>query len=137
MKEDAEVGIISADALFLVAKAAEMFLSEVSVKAFIHARYDRRKTLSYKDVARHIKESESLEFLEDHIPDLIAVSEAIANRREAMKELSFAAQEAPLDQSQVDLNGKTDAHPVHLNDSNDDNLLLSQKGENEENNKLF
>ncbi|KAF2075805.1 hypothetical protein CYY_002888 [Polysphondylium violaceum] len=71
MKSDKDVKIISADALFLVTKSTEMFLDYLVKEAYKKTTGDSRKILSYKDLAAAVGDIDSLEFLDDIIPEKV------------------------------------------------------------------
>jgi len=74
MKSDKDVKIISADALFLVTKSTEMFLEYLVKEAYKKTTHDSRKILSYKDLATTVKDVDSLEFLDDIIPEKVTAT---------------------------------------------------------------
>jgi nuclear transcription factor Y gamma len=49
MKLDEEVKMISAEAPILFAKAAELFIQEVTVRAWLHTEENKRRTLQVMD----------------------------------------------------------------------------------------
>ena len=48
MKLDDEVKMISAEAPILFAKAAELFIQEVTVRSWLHTEENKRRTLQVK-----------------------------------------------------------------------------------------
>ena len=66
--------MISAEAPILFAKACEMFIIEMTHKAYFHAKKNNRKTLQRNDIAQAITDTEIYDFLLDIIPreELIA-----------------------------------------------------------------
>ncbi|KZV79563.1 histone-fold-containing protein [Exidia glandulosa HHB12029] len=68
MKSDPEVKMIAADAPILFCKACEIFIAEITARAFIIADSDKRRTLSRSDIAKAIGKSDQFDFLIDIIP---------------------------------------------------------------------
>ena len=60
--------MISAEAPILFAKACEMFIIEMTHKAYYHAKKNNRKTLQRNDIAQAITDTEIYDFLLDIIP---------------------------------------------------------------------
>lgn len=54
MKLDDDVKMISAEAPVLFAKAAEMFITELTMRAWIHTEDNKRRTLQRNDIAMAI-----------------------------------------------------------------------------------
>ncbi|EJD42413.1 histone-fold-containing protein [Auricularia subglabra TFB-10046 SS5] len=68
MKSDPDVKMIAADAPILFCKACEIFIAEITARAFIIADSDKRRTLSRSDIAKAISKSDQFDFLIDIIP---------------------------------------------------------------------
>lgn len=68
MKSDPEVKMISADAPILFSKACEIFISEVTARAYLVAEQHKRRTLAKADVARALSKSDQFDFLIDIVP---------------------------------------------------------------------
>jgi len=68
MKSDPEVKMIAADAPILFCKACEMFISEITARAFIIADSNKRRTLSRSDIAKALSKSDQFDFLIDIVP---------------------------------------------------------------------
>lgn len=60
--------MISAEAPILFAKACEMFIIEMTHKAYYYAKKNNRKTLQRNDIAQAITDTEIYDFLLDIIP---------------------------------------------------------------------
>ena len=60
--------MISAEAPILFAKACEMFIIEMTHKAYFYAKKNNRKTLQRKDIAAAITDTEIYDFLLDIMP---------------------------------------------------------------------
>jgi len=68
MKSDREVKMISSEAPILFAKACEIFISEITIRAWQHAEENRRRTLQRSDVAAALARSDQFDFLIDLLP---------------------------------------------------------------------
>ncbi|KAI0075432.1 histone-fold-containing protein [Panus rudis PR-1116 ss-1] len=68
MKSDPEVKMIAADAPILFCKACEIFIAEITARAFIIADSNKRRTLSRADIAKAISKSDQFDFLIDIVP---------------------------------------------------------------------
>ena len=55
MKLDDEVKMISAEAPIVFAKAAEMFIQEVTIRAWLHTEENKRRTLQVKKKFNQIR----------------------------------------------------------------------------------
>ncbi|CAG9766573.1 unnamed protein product [Ceutorhynchus assimilis] len=68
MKLDDEVKMISAEAPLLFAKAAEIFIHELTLRAWIHTEDNKRRTLQRNDIAMAITKYDQFDFLIDIVP---------------------------------------------------------------------
>ncbi|XP_050356381.1 nuclear transcription factor Y subunit gamma-like isoform X2 [Nymphalis io] len=68
MKLDEEVKMISAEAPVLFAKAAEIFIHELTLRAWSHTEDNKRRTLQRNDIATAITKSDQFDFLIDIVP---------------------------------------------------------------------
>ncbi|XP_038218502.1 nuclear transcription factor Y subunit gamma [Zerene cesonia] len=68
MKLDEEVKMISAEAPVLFAKAAEIFIHELTLRAWSHTEDNKRRTLQRNDIAMAISRSDQFDFLIDIVP---------------------------------------------------------------------
>ncbi|KAF9354042.1 hypothetical protein BGX26_008195 [Mortierella sp. AD094] len=94
IKEDKDVQMVSNDAVFLISMATELFLESFTAKAFNLAKIEKRKTVSYKDLATAVTQHDSLEFLQDVVPKTMPLSAALEKQRVAKeKEESGAIEE--------------------------------------------
>ena len=50
MKSDADIKLVSQEALVLVTKAAELLLQTLASESFRHTQQENRKTMQYKDL---------------------------------------------------------------------------------------
>ncbi len=63
MKSDEDVRMISAEAPVLFAKACEMFILEMSVRAWCYAEQSKRRTLQKEDIHVVLQLTEAFDFL--------------------------------------------------------------------------
>jgi len=68
MKSDPDVKMIAADAPVLFCKACEIFIEEITARAFIVADANKRRTLSRSDIAKALNKSDQFDFLIDIVP---------------------------------------------------------------------
>jgi len=68
MRSDEDVKMISAEAPVLFAKACELFILDLTMRAWSHADANRRRTLQREDVAAAISDSDMFDFLLDVVP---------------------------------------------------------------------
>lgn len=60
--------MISAEAPVLFAKAAEIFITELSLRAWVHTEDSKRRTLQRNDIAMAISKCDQFDFLIDIVP---------------------------------------------------------------------
>lgn len=60
--------MISAEAPILFAKAAELFIMELTLRAWIHTEDNKRRTLQRNDIAMAISKFDMFDFLIDIVP---------------------------------------------------------------------
>lgn len=68
MKLDEDVKMISAEAPLLFSKAAEIFIHELTLRAWIHTENNKRRTLQRNDIAMAITKYDQFDFLIDIVP---------------------------------------------------------------------
>ena len=68
MKADPEVKMISAEAPILFAKGCDIFITELTMRAGIHAEDNKRRTLQRSDIAAALAKSDMFDFLIDIVP---------------------------------------------------------------------
>ncbi|CAG0912562.1 unnamed protein product [Notodromas monacha] len=68
MKLDEDVKMISAEAPVVFAKAAEIFIHELTLRAWIQAEEGKRRTLQRSDIAQAIAKCDQFDFLIDIVP---------------------------------------------------------------------
>ncbi|PKU81573.1 nuclear transcription factor Y subunit C-4-like isoform X1 [Dendrobium catenatum] len=68
MKADEDVRMISAEAPILFAKACELFILELTIRSWIHAEENKRRTLQKNDIAAAITRTDIFDFLVDIVP---------------------------------------------------------------------
>jgi nuclear transcription factor Y, gamma len=79
MKADPEVKMISAEAPILFAKGCDIFITELTMRAWIHAEENKRRTLQRSDIASALGKSDMFDFLIDIVPR----EEATSHKRSA------------------------------------------------------
>ncbi|ELU18818.1 hypothetical protein CAPTEDRAFT_180137 [Capitella teleta] len=68
MKLDENVKMISAEAPALFARAAEIFINELTLRAWVHTEDNKRRTLQRNDIAMAISKFDQFDFLIDIVP---------------------------------------------------------------------
>ncbi|KAK4981971.1 Transcriptional activator hap5, partial [Elasticomyces elasticus] len=68
MKSDPDVKMISAEAPILFAKGCDIFITELTMRAWIHAEENKRRTLQRSDIASALAKSDMFDFLIDIVP---------------------------------------------------------------------
>lgn len=68
MKTDGDVRMISAEAPILFAKGCDIFITELTMRAWIHAEENKRRTLQKSDIAAALTKSDMFDFLIDIVP---------------------------------------------------------------------
>lgn len=68
MKTEEEVRMISAEAPVLFAKAAELFILELTLRSWIHTEENKRRTLQRSDIATAVQKTDTFDFLIDIVP---------------------------------------------------------------------
>uniref|UniRef100_A0A069DRX5 Nuclear transcription factor Y subunit gamma n=1 Tax=Panstrongylus megistus TaxID=65343 RepID=A0A069DRX5_9HEMI len=68
MKLDDDVKMISAEAPVLFAKAAELFIQELTLRSWVHTEDNKRRTLQRNDIAMAISKYDQFDFLIDIVP---------------------------------------------------------------------
>ncbi|CAH0387409.1 unnamed protein product [Bemisia tabaci] len=68
MKLDEDVKMISAEAPMLFSKAAEIFIHELTLRAWLHTEDNKRRTLQRNDIAMAISKYDQFDFLIDIVP---------------------------------------------------------------------
>ncbi|CAD6265913.1 unnamed protein product [Miscanthus lutarioriparius] len=69
MKADADVKMVAAEAPAVFARACEMFILELTLRAWLHADGARRRTLQRGDVTAAIHSTETYDVLTDIVPE--------------------------------------------------------------------
>lgn len=68
MKSDEDVRMISAEAPVLFAKACELFILELTLRSWLHAEENKRRTLQRNDISAAIMKTDIFDFLIDVVP---------------------------------------------------------------------
>ncbi|KAM6467343.1 DNA polymerase epsilon subunit 4 [Liasis olivaceus] len=64
VKADPDVSLASQEAVFILARAAELFVETIAKDAFAHTQHGKRKTLQRKDLDNAIEALDEFAFLE-------------------------------------------------------------------------
>lgn len=105
MKADPEVKMISAEAPILFAKGCDIFITELTMRAWIHAEENKRRTLQRSDIASALAKSDMFDFLIDIVPR----EEATSTRRSGAQAGAQQAAAAAMPQGAVQQ--QTGMHP--------------------------
>ncbi|KAG0331182.1 hypothetical protein BG000_011127 [Podila horticola] len=107
MKSDPEVKMISAEAPILFSKACEIFICEITRRAWLHAEENKRRTLQRSDVANAVSKSDQFDFLIDIIPreESQAAAAASAANNASASSSSAPAGSIPASSSQPGVGG--------------------------------
>nr|XP_060631898.1 chromatin accessibility complex protein 1 [Anolis sagrei ordinatus] len=74
MKSSPEVSSINPDAIFLTAKATELFVQYLATYSYKHGQGKESKALTYSDLSHTAEKSETFQFLADILPKKILAS---------------------------------------------------------------
>lgn len=102
MKADEDVKMISAEAPILFAKGCDIFITELTMRAWIHAEENKRRTLQRSDIASALQKSDMFDFLIDIVPreEAMASSSSLPSRRN-QKQAQYVQYEDAEYQAQV------------------------------------
>lgn len=103
MKADPEVKMISAEAPILFAKGCDIFITELTMRAWIHAEENKRRTLQRSDIASALAKSDMFDFLIDIVPREEASSHV---KRTAAQPPAGTAQALPAGQGPGPMSGQ-------------------------------
>lgn len=101
MKADPDVKMISAEAPILFAKGCDIFITELTMRAWIHAEDNKRRTLQRSDIAAALSKSDMFDFLIDIVPREEATSHAKRSSQAAAPGPSAAPGQMPPSQHSV------------------------------------
>ncbi|UNI19713.1 CCAAT- binding transcription factor component [Purpureocillium takamizusanense] len=102
MKADPEVKMISAEAPILFAKGCDIFITELTMRAWIHAEENKRRTLQRSDIASALAKSDMFDFLIDIVPR----EEASSHAKRTTAQPAAAAQAVPAPPGQGQMPGQ-------------------------------
>lgn len=91
MKTDEDVKMISAEAPILFAKGCDVFITELTMRAWIHAEENKRRTLQKSDIAAALTKSDMFDFLIDVVPREEEKPKKAAYMSTAMSRPTFTA----------------------------------------------
>lgn len=102
MKLDEDVKMISAEAPLLFAKATEIFIHELTLRAWLHTEDNKRRTLQRNDIAMAISKYDQFDFLIDIVPrDEIKPKKEAETKTTTQPEVFYVAQPAQTIQTVV------------------------------------
>ncbi|KAI6767838.1 hypothetical protein HG530_005847 [Fusarium avenaceum] len=110
MKADPEVKMISAEAPILFAKGCDIFITELTMRAWIHAEENKRRTLQRSDIASALAKSDMFDFLIDIVPREEASSHAKRTTQTAAAQPVPAGQPMPAQHAMAQ--APNQAHPM-------------------------
>lgn len=85
VKADRDVEATSKDAIWTIAVATELFIKHLTDSAVASARLDKKKTVTYKELANAVEAQNEFFFLQDIVPQPVALNKAF-ERRKALEE---------------------------------------------------
>ncbi|KAI4334420.1 hypothetical protein L6164_019117 [Bauhinia variegata] len=71
---------VSQEAVFVINKATEKFLEQLTQNAYTCCMQDRKKSLSYKHLSSVVNKQRRYDFLSDFVPEKIKAEDALAER---------------------------------------------------------
>ncbi|XP_031474293.1 nuclear transcription factor Y subunit C-1-like [Nymphaea colorata] len=89
MKADEDVRMISAEAPVLFAKACELFILELTIRSWLHAEENKRRTLQKNDIASAITRTDIFDFLVDIVPRDEVRDEGLALARPGFPDVPY------------------------------------------------
>ncbi|XP_058067131.1 chromatin accessibility complex protein 1 [Anopheles bellator] len=112
MKTSPDMGNINQEALFLMCRAAEMFIEHLAHRA----HNSERKTLDYSDLAKYVEKEDALEFLQIVLPQKITV-------REYKELMAQRAAEAEMGSEEEEEEGSSEASAAAGEDDGVDEVI--------------
>lgn len=101
MKLDEDVKMISAEAPLLFAKATEIFIHELTLRAWLHTEDNKRRTLQRNDIAMAISKYDQFDFLIDIVPRDEIKPKKEAEKSQTVQEQQVFYVQAPSQQIQT------------------------------------
>ncbi|CAH7681432.1 histone-fold-containing protein, partial [Phakopsora pachyrhizi] len=68
LKTDPEIRMIANEVIVLLDKACQIFVNEITVRAFLVATSSNRRTINTSDIASAVSQSDMFDFLIDIVP---------------------------------------------------------------------
>lgn len=116
MKADPDVKMISAEAPILFAKGCDIFITELTMRAWIHAEENKRRTLQRSDIASALAKSDMFDFLIDIVPREEASSHSKRTTGQAQGVPAPAPGQAPMPGQHVQAPNHAGQHPMAATD---------------------
>jgi histone H3/H4 len=92
MKLDPHLVHVTADAVYAVTVATQLFLELLTMEGYQFTQQEKRSTLSYRDISNAINDIHEFEFLTEIVPFTLPFEEAV-ERKEAFEEMVQAQKE--------------------------------------------
>lgn len=128
MKADEDVKMISAEAPILFAKGCDIFITELTKRAWIHAEENKRRTLQRSDIASALQKSDMFDFLIDIVPREEAMTSSAGRKAHQQAQAQAAAAQAAAARAAVHgYEGYDDDGQVGLEQQLDEEQLQQQQ----------
>merc|ERR1712137_1368499 len=135
MKADKDVKMISQEAPILFAKACEIFIRELTLRAWLQTEENKRKTLQRNDIAAAISKTDMFDFLIDIVPreDIKLASKKLDDPHRAQEMQYYYHQQPMPDQMfyppQMAYNRMVTGYPMAFPQSNEDGSAEDQSNQ--------
>ncbi|KAJ1917215.1 hypothetical protein IWQ60_007849 [Tieghemiomyces parasiticus] len=81
IKEDRDIHMCQADAVYAIALAAQKFIEDLAESAAQASQEQKRKTVAYKDLVNVVSDNMRLDFVADIIPAAVPMQKALERRK--------------------------------------------------------
>ncbi|XP_032078767.1 chromatin accessibility complex protein 1 [Thamnophis elegans] len=102
MKSSPEVSSINPDAIFLTAKATELFVQYLATYAYKHGQDNEQKALTYTDLSQTVQNSDTFQFLADIVPKKILASKYLKMLEKEKEGKEIREEEEETDESEAE-----------------------------------
>lgn len=117
-KKSGNIFMISSEAPVLMTKASELFIREISTRAWKHTDLHRRKTIQRADIWASVGESEVYDFLIDIIPRVVSSTNAAATVNNTVGTTPVANATFPPTYATIANNTSNAANPTMMYNTN-------------------